>query len=137
MVYIEFWCCINWLINREIGRSYYIISLMIQFLFLNGINSGVITVFTVFWLLTGFVCLCTFDFPFGRLFGVRKFCYYPYIHYVCLSRCSRFVYPVVEGIRYALSCNFSQVTPIFFNFKGAHFCSNKTKLYYKIRTISY
>jgi hypothetical protein len=57
--------------------------------------------------------------------------------YVCLSRCSRFVHPVVECIRYALSCNFSQVTPIFFNFKGAHFCNNKTKLYYNIRTISY
>ncbi len=48
--------------------------------------------------------------------------------YVCLSRCSRFVHPVVEGIMYALSCNLSQVTPIFFNFKGANFYNNKTKL---------
>ena len=23
--------------------------------------------------------LMSFDFPFGRLFGVRKFCYYPYL----------------------------------------------------------
>ena len=38
---------------------------------------------------------------------------------------------------YALSCNFSQVIPIFFNFKGAHFCNNKTKLYYNIRTLSF
>ena len=31
----------------------------------------IITVFTVFRLLTDFVCLYTYDFPFVRLFGVR------------------------------------------------------------------
>jgi hypothetical protein len=31
----------------------------------------VITVFTVFWSLTDFVCLYTFDFSFVRLFGVQ------------------------------------------------------------------
>ena len=24
----------------------------------------------------------SFDFPFVRLFGVRKFCYYPYVQYI-------------------------------------------------------
>ena len=29
--------------------------------------------------LSVYILMC-FDFPFGRLFGVREFCYYPYLH---------------------------------------------------------
>jgi hypothetical protein len=32
------------------------------------------------WLILSVYILTSFDFPFVRLFGVRQFCYYPYLH---------------------------------------------------------
>jgi hypothetical protein len=33
------------------------------------------------WLILSVYIIMSFDFPFVRLFGVREFCYYPYIRY--------------------------------------------------------
>jgi hypothetical protein len=58
----------------------------------------------------------SFDFPFVRLLGVRKLCYYPYIHGI--------VYIPPENYRYAWIDALSEIENQFQNFgkKYQYFC---------------
>ena len=39
------------------------------------------------WLILSVCWLMSFDFPFGRLLGVRSFCYYPYLSLLLIYTC--------------------------------------------------
>jgi hypothetical protein len=64
-----------------------------------------IGVFPVFRFLTHFICwLMSFAFPFGRLLGVRWFCYYPYSFIlVCTLRLSCYCFYIVLSL-YLYGC---------------------------------